>query len=143
MATKETLQLFCKSLGISATGTKEILKARICAELCDGDKYVTFRYLLRKKNDRAFLIINDIKEMIEDDSSVSSIVKSLGKLHRVKLEKIDIEVFADILDAHSKKDYGYIEEKLDQWNAKEVKYGVIMARIYAEHEQLKKLLEVL
>lgn len=130
--TKELLQLMCKALSMPTTGTKEALRKRICSGVCvdnSDKKPKTLRSLVKAQDDRVDVIVKDIVEMLEDDSTEISIIKSLGKLHNVKIEKNDVIVFAELYDAAQKRDYSYIEEKLEEWGTKG-KWGVELMKVY-------------
>jgi hypothetical protein len=136
--TKELLQSFCKDLGIPKTGNKSMLQKRICGELCSPvsgvhseDKIGTLRGLIRKQKwEKVKVIANDIKEMLDDDSSEGTIVRSLGGVHGVKLEKYDVAVFADLVDAYDKKDYEFIKEKIEEVGKARSKYAVALLRTF-------------
>jgi hypothetical protein len=128
MITKELLQLFCKSLGLESSGTKEALKARICDKLCGDKKEIkSLRSLLGKKknNKKVYKILKDIKEMLDDDSEIESIVRTIKKFHGVKARPSDIEDFSQLVDAHEKGDLAFIDE-YDE----EPCYGRVMLNIY-------------
>lgn len=126
--TKDILQLFCKSIGLPATGNKADLQKRICSELCiEKDK--SLREMIRKKNDKVKTIAKDIDIMIQDDSSDAMIAKSLSKHYNIKIEKIDVYVFAELLDAHRKKDYDFIDQTLEELGNK-AKYGHLLFKMY-------------
>ncbi len=158
--TKDKLVKMCKELGLPTTGTKQKLHSKIADVFCGTSAAVvakksasaapkksataatTFRGVIRAKNwELVKKVVADIVEMIEDDSDEAAIVRSLSKLHKVKLEKNDIIMFADMVDAAGKSDFGFIEERLDTWGAK-AKYAKAMGLVYAKKEGLPELEEL-
>ena len=128
--TKTNLQTISKLLNISTIGTKHILQTRICTTLKNIETPSTLRALIKKKSPLAFNIAKDIHEMLDDDSEIASIVKTLTKLYKVTINKTDVIVFAELLDALQKRDYLYIEEKLE----KEAKYGFELLKLYKPND---------
>ena len=136
--TKDKLQTICKILSLPPNGTKPILQHRICDNLCAKNKTPpppsTLRGLIRTKNILAVTIAKDIQEMIDDDSEIPTIIRTLVKLHKVTINKIDINVFVELLDAANKRDYAYIEEKVEEWG-KKCKYGLDLLKLYKPNDK--------
>ena len=129
---KTNLQTVCKTLSLSTSGTKVDLHNRIRSVFCEGipvPKKPTLRSLVRVNDPRAHAIAKDIEEMLDDDSEIPSIVKTLQNLHKVTINKIDVQVFAEIIDAVKKRDYLYIEENLPAWG-KQANHGLALAKAY-------------
>lgn len=144
--TKEKLISICKIINIPTIGTKNVLEQRICNTICNENekskpKSITLIELLKNK-DKAITVVNDIKEMMEDDSSDSSIAKSLSNLHHIKLTTQNAYFIIEILDAANKHDYTYIEDKIQEWGTK-AKIAIALAKIYAESNNNKSLLNSL
>ncbi len=142
---KDLLQLFCKTLTLDTVGTKAILQERICNKLCNkikssnakiNSKSTTILNMIKsKQNEKVILILKDVLEMYDDDVSIDSIIKSIVKLHNVKISKKDILIFIELVDALKKNDHDYIEEKLQEWD-KKAKNGVLFVNMYAKHQKL-------
>jgi hypothetical protein len=144
--TKEKLQELCQIINIPTSGSKQVLQKRICETICSTNttekavkasvKITTLRGLIRyNKSEKMAAIAADIKEMLDDDSSEESIVKSLSKLHNVKIEKIDVIIFAELDDAANKKDYDFITEKIEEWGTK-AKYGIELIKANTKDHKL-------
>ena len=142
--TKDLLQLFCKTLKLDTIGTKSILQERICKKLCNkpisnesnNTKIITILNMIKnKQHDKVFLILKDVLDMYDDDVSIDSILKNIIKLHNVKVNKNDILIFIELVDALRKKDQEYVEEKLQEWD-KKAKNGIMFVKMYAKEQKL-------
>lgn len=144
--TKEKLVSLCKSLELSTTGNKDELKSKICTALCSPESAsveTTLRGAIRKKKwGKVVEVANDIREMLDDDSTEASIVKSLSKLHGLKIERKDVQVFATLTDSAKMKDYDYVTEKVEEWGQAE-KYGVLLVKEWALANKNSKLVEAI
>jgi hypothetical protein len=68
--------------------------------------------------------------------------KSLSNLHHIKLTTQNAYFIIEILDASSKHDYLYIEDKIQEWGTK-AKTAIALAKIYAESHNNKSLADSL
>ena len=117
-ATKDTLQLFCKTLGVSATGNKADLSARICDELCGKklsvvslSKGKTLKALLRSGDKQEVKnILKLVVELSDEDVDISSIVKQVKSKFNIKIDRKDLLAFLDVLDAANKNDITLLDE---------------------------------
>lgn len=122
--TKDTLQLFCKTLGVSATGNKTELSARICGELCGSGKMTsvakTVKGLLRSGNKKELKsVLQLVVDLNDEDVDIGSIVKQVKSKFNIKIDRSDINAFLDVLDAEKKKDHALLDEM-----GEEKKYGI-------------------
>lgn len=113
---KDTLQLFCKALGVSASGNKMDLSARVCAELCGKktpivslSKVKTLKGMLRK-GEEVKNILKLVVDLNDEDVDMSSIIKQVKGKFNVKIDKKDMDVFLDVVDASKKKDHALLDE---------------------------------
>lgn len=132
--TKDTLQLFCKALGVSATGTKLDLSARVCGELCGKktpvlslNKTKTLKGMLRSGDKQEIKkILQFVIELNDEDVEMTSIVKQVKTKFNVKIDGKDINLFLDVLDAWKKKDHALLDEmKEDKKYIVGFKLGVV------------------
>lgn len=117
--TKDTLQLFCKTLGVSATGNKTELSARICGELCGGKTVSvakTMKGLLRSGGNKKELksVLQLVVDLNDEDVEMSSIIKQVKSKFNIKIDRNDINAFLDVLDAKTKKDHALLDEMEDE-----------------------------
>lgn len=119
--TKDTLQLFCKALGVSASGNKIDLSARVCAELCGKktpivslSKVKTLKGILRSGDKQEVKnILKLVVDLNDEDVDMSSVIKQVKAKFNVKIDKKDMDLFLDVVDASKKKDHALLDEMQD------------------------------
>jgi hypothetical protein len=141
MITKDKLKDICKTFKLPVSGNKEEVQKRLCNFICNNiEEAKTLNKLLKiKDNIKLLSIINDILEMVDDDSTIKAISKYVMKTYNIKINNKDMYTFIEIMDAFIKKDFMYIEENLNNFS----KIGIELVKVYATEKHEVKLLDAL